>query len=65
MSFLFYFLLLNKAFCLCVFLKKKEKKKEKKALVVVDPGGPPMCLWSGPGSDSGVNEGLISLFVSA
>lgn len=29
------------------------------ALAVVDPGGPSMCLYSGPGSDSGVNEGLV------
>ena len=29
------------------------------ALPVVDPGGPAMCLYSGPGSDSGVNEGLV------
>lgn len=29
------------------------------ALPVVDPGGPSMCLYSGPGSDSGVNEGLV------
>ena len=39
--------------------------EKKKALLVVDPGGPPMCLCSGPGSDSGDNEGLVSLFVSA
>ena len=45
------------------FLKKKKKKK--KTFLVVDPGGPPMCLCPGPGSDSGVKEGLVSLFVSA
>ena len=48
------------------FLKReKKKRKKKKALLVVDLGGPPKCLCSGPGSDSGVNEGLVSLFVSA
>ena len=29
------------------------------AFPVVDPGGPSMCLYSGPVSDSGVNEGLV------
>ena len=29
------------------------------ALPVVDPGGPSMFLYSGPGSDSGVNGGLV------
>ena len=29
------------------------------ALPVVDPGGPSMCLYSGPVSYSGVNEGLV------
>ena len=61
MSSLFYFSLLNKTFCFCSSLSMWKKK----ALLVVDPWGPPMCLCSGPGSDSGVNKGLVSLFVSA
>jgi len=32
--------------------------KKKIARLVVDLVGPPMCLCSGPGSDSGVNEGV-------
>ena len=31
-------------------------------LSIVDPGGSSMCLYSGPGSDSGLNEGLVSLY---
>jgi len=30
-------------------------------LPIFDPGGPSVRLYSGPGSDSGVNEGLVSL----
>ena len=48
-----------------VHVFNKKGNNNKKALLVVDPGGPSMCLCSGPGSDSGVNEGLVFLFLSA
>lgn len=50
---------------LVFFFQKQKKNKNKRALLVFEPGEPPMCLCSAPGSDSGINEGLASLFVSA